>query len=175
MPIRFDKCKEKDVYALQQISVRTFLDTYTPMNTAENMQKHISDVFNIEQLLLEINNPDIVYFFMYVDNQLAGYIKINTGTSQSEAFSDEFIELERIYLIKCFQGKGYGRELIEKALEIGRGLNANKMWLGVWKKNTEAVAFYEKIGFKIFDEHIFTVGEEEQMDWMMEISLIKNS
>ena len=45
------------------------------------------------------------------------------------------------------------------------------MWLGVWKRNPDAVEFYKKMGFEIFGEHTFTVGNEEQSDWMMDIKL----
>jgi len=165
----FISCGEGDLDILRQISIRTFVDTYAQMNKEENVQQHIHEAFNSFQLLSELRDPHQYFFFLYVDNDLAGYIKLNIRDAQTEAFADDVIELERIYLLKKYQGKGFGRLLINKALQVGKELNCSRMWLGVWKKNPGAVGFYERVGFKIFDEHTFTVGDEDQSDWMMDI------
>ena len=171
MTIQFKKCTSDDIRLLQKISVLTFVETYAHMNKEENVKEHIRVAFNKEQLLSELKNQNKHFFFLYEDDSLAGYIKLNTGNAQTENFEEDVVELERIYLIKAFHGKGHGRILIEKAIEEGNKLNASKVWLGVWKKNPEAVSFYKKMGFKIFGEHTFTVGTEIQYDWMMDIKL----
>ena len=171
MTTRFKHCIEEDLQSLRHISVQTFVDTYAHKNKKGNVLRHINIAFSLDQLLSELRSPNMHFVFLYEGNNLAGYFKLNSGKAQTEDFGDEDIELERIYLLTPYKGKGYGRLLINKAIKEGKKLKCKRMWLGVWKRNPEAVAFYKKMGFKIFGQHKFTVGGEEQMDWMMDIHL----
>jgi ribosomal protein S18 acetylase RimI-like enzyme len=74
-------------------------------------------------------------------------------------------------VLKEFQGQKAGQLLFDKALQIARERNAAYMWLGVWEKNTKAIAFYIKNGFIQFNSHIFRVGDEDQTDIMMKLIL----
>jgi len=42
-----------------------------------------------------------------------------------------------------------------------------KIWLGVWEKNENALAFYNKMGFVQTGTHFFYMGDEEQTDIIM--------
>jgi nucleoside-diphosphate-sugar epimerase len=41
------------------------------------------------------------------------------------------------------------------------------VWLGVWKENAKALAFYTSFGFRIFGETDFILGNDLQKDWLM--------
>ena len=68
-------------------------------------------------------------------------------------------EIERIYLIAAFQGKGLGKKLLTKVLNMGKEMGYKKVWLGVWENNFKAIRFYKKYGFKKFGQHNFFVGK----------------
>ena len=57
------------------------------------------------------------------------------------------------------------------ALEIAKSKSFKYVWLGVWEQNLRAIRFYEKNGFKVFDKHIFKLGDDEQTDLMMKLDL----
>ena len=79
------------------------------------------------------------------------------------------LEIERIYVLESFQGKKIGQILFNKAVEITKNLNLHTIWLGVWEKNISAINFYLKNGFEKFDQHIFRLGDDEQIDYMMRL------
>ena len=81
------------------------------------------------------------------------------------------MEIERIYVLKDFQGMKVGKMLFDKAIENARNMGLDLVWLGVWEKNIRAISFYEKNGFTVFNKHIFRLGNEEQIDLMMMIKL----
>jgi ribosomal protein S18 acetylase RimI-like enzyme len=56
---------------------------------------------------------------------------------------------------------------LEQAKESGKALGLKWLWLGVWEKNIKAMDFYRKNGFETFDQHLFKLGTDEQLDWMM--------
>ncbi len=77
------------------------------------------------------------------------------------------VEIERIYVLEAFKGIGAGRFMIEKTVEIAQSLGLDYIWLGVWAENEKAIRFYEKMGFTIFGEHIFRIGSDNQLDYLM--------
>jgi ribosomal protein S18 acetylase RimI-like enzyme len=169
--MQVDKIDISEVHTLQELSRQTFSDTFAWGNTAENMQYYLDTGFDLSKLTTEINNPHTVFYFVKVDNKAIGYLKINFGPAQTELQDDKAIEIERIYVLKEFQGQKAGRLLFDKALQIARERHAAYIWLGVWEKNLKAIAFYEKNGFVQFDEHLFQFGDEQQTDIMMKLVL----
>ena len=156
-----------DINQLQQVSRQTFSETFSHVNTEENMRKYLDEELSIEKLTDELVNKDCEFYFALLENSVIGYLKLNFGKSQTELFKDNTIELERIYVLKEFQGKHIGQLLYDKAVEIARQRNADYMWLGVWEKNFKARSFYQKNGLVEFDKHIFKLGNDVQTDLMM--------
>lgn len=156
---------------LQKISIDTFVDTYSKYNTEENMQKHVLEHFNKKQLLNEINETGNYFFGSFDDEILAGYTKLRTSENPEELEGKKHIELERIYASEKYQGMGLGYKMIQYCLEFASENNYDLLWLGVWKENEKAFQFYKKCGFEVFGEHIFMLGSDEQVDWLMKKEL----
>lgn len=165
------KIDEKDVKSLQKIAKQTFFDTFSPHNTAENMEKYLNEGFTTEKLTSEIQNENSQFYFALSDNEVIGYLKVNSGDAQTELQDKNSLEIERIYVSKDFHGKKVGQILYDKALEIAKNKNLKYVWLGVWEENHRAVQFYKKNGFVEFDQHIFLFGDEKQTDLMMKKEL----
>ncbi|GAB4477511.1 MAG: GNAT family N-acetyltransferase [Thermoflexibacter sp.] len=161
----------EDVVELLNFAKKVFYDSFIAQNTEENMQQYLSKAFTIPKFKSELENPDSQFYVAISDNEIIGYLKINFGKAQTELQDNQALEIERIYVAKEFQGKRVGESLLKKALEIAQNAHLQYIWLGVWEKNLKAIAFYEKQGFKIFDKHIFRMGEEDQTDWMMKLNL----
>lgn len=85
--------------------------------------------------------------------------------------NDKALEIERIYVLKEFQGIRVGKILFDKAIEVAKKKNSDYVWLGVWEENPKAIHFYKKNGFLEFDKHIFKLGNDEQTDIMMKLQL----
>jgi len=169
--IKILKANLEEVEKLRDISIQTFTETFTEHNTESNMQLYLNENLNIEKLTCEINNPNSQFYFVSITNQVIGYLKINTGPSQTELVNNTSLEIERIYVIKEFHGKHIGNLLLEKAIKIAKDLSLEYIWLGVWEKNERAVSFYKKHGFVEFDKHLFKLGNDEQTDLMMKLKL----
>lgn len=166
-PVIISRVTIEDIAALQQLSISTFTDTYAAYNTAEDMANHVATHFSETVLMDELNAADSFFFFAKVDNVIAGYIKLRTSHQPLELATWQTIEIERIYTDKTFHGKGIGYALIAYALLFAAELQKQVVWLGVWKQNEKAIAFYQRQGFEIFGEHVFVLGQDEQWDWLM--------
>ncbi|MEH7224036.1 GNAT family N-acetyltransferase [Bacillus sp. JJ1566] len=167
MSISIKKCSMEDLHILQEVSVETFNDTFRDQNSPENMAAYLEKAFNMKQLEKELSNISSDFFFIYFNNEVAGYLKVNINDAQSEEMGNESLEIERIYIKDKFQKHGLGKVLFNKAMEIALERNKKKIWLGVWEKNENAIAFYKKMGFVQTGAHSFYMGDEEQMDFIM--------
>lgn len=160
-----------EVIALQKIGRQTFKETFAAGNTEENLTKYLEEGFSSEKLLGELTDQNSEFHFALHEDVVIGYLKLNFGDSQTELKDDKSVEIERIYVLQEYQGKKVGQLLYEKALQIANAYKADYIWLGVWEENPRAIQFYKKNGFTEFDKHIFKLGEDEQTDIMMKLSL----
>ncbi|MDF2536864.1 MAG: family acetyltransferase [Bacillales bacterium] len=167
MTINLKKCSLEDSNKLQEISCETFIETFMDQNSPENINAYLERAYNLKQLENELSNISSEFFFVYFNHEVAGYLKVNINDAQSEEMGEESLEIERIYIKNEFQKLGLGKLLFNKAMEIAMDLSKKKIWLGVWERNENAIAFYNKMGFVQTGAHSFYMGDEEQTDFIM--------
>jgi ribosomal protein S18 acetylase RimI-like enzyme len=162
-----------DIDALQQLSRQTFFESFSALNTEENMTTYLREGFSAEKLTAELHNAASQFYFAELDGLAIGYLKINEGAAQTELKDDKGLEIERIYVSAAFQGKKIGQLLYDYAVDIALQGKYDYIWLGVWEENQKAIKFYKKNGFVEFDKHLFILGDDEQTDIMMKLSLVQ--
>ena len=171
MKVVFRKCTSDDLVALRKLALETFIDNYRHLNKADNFEAYLKKACGETQLLRELENPESDYYFVINREKIIGYFKLNTGNAQTENHSPDALEIERIYLLKAYQGKGLGRKMLNFTIDQAKARNKNMIWLGVWKKNEAAIEFYKKCGMVKFGEHIFQLGEDAQTDYLMKLEI----
>ena len=174
-PVTIRKASISDLETIQEISKRTFIETFIEVNTPENMDNYIQENFNAQQIALEINNPESAFYLAILDHQAIAYLKLNFGNAQTEIRSSQAMEIQRIYVLKNFHGKKIGQLLLNKAIKIGQESGVETIWLGVWEKNHKAIQFYNNNDFVEFDQHNFTLGNDVQTDLLMELRIINQA
>lgn len=160
-----------EINQLQKISRQTFYETFSTVNTEENMTKYLEEELSLEKLSVELNDKNSEFYFAISGEEVIGYLKLNSGQSQTELKDIKSLEIERIYVLKEFHGKRVGQLLYQKAIQRAQETGIDSVWLGVWEENPRAISFYKKNGFVEFDKHIFRLGDDEQTDIMMKLQL----
>lgn len=173
MLIEVKECTVEDLQMLQKVSVETFRDTFQDQNTEEDLYNYLEKAYNTKQLTSELLNQQSEFYFVFNGNDLAGYLKININEAQSETKGEDTLEIERIYVLPQFKGKGLGKILIQQAVERAQIHQKTNIWLGVWEHNHAALAFYKKLGFVQTGSHSFFMGEDEQTDLILTKNLTK--
>jgi diamine N-acetyltransferase len=106
--------------------------------------------YNPTQLRQEIESPNSTFYFVIDEGEPVGYLKLNTNTFLKEYPSHNGLEVERIYLLKQAQGKGFGKLLMNFAMAQARLLQKDHLFLYVMDSNTESMNFYQTMGFNTF-------------------------
>lgn len=164
-------CRLSDLEVLRQVSLQTFREAFAAQNDPVDFNSYLREAFSTQKLRREMRNPETRFFFLYFREQLAGYAKINAGMAQTELQDPEALEIERIYVIKSFQGQGLGSWMLQSLKTLALEEGKEYLWLGVWEENKEAIRFYKRHGFVIFGRHPYYIGSDRQMDWMMRLDL----
>lgn len=169
--IEIKKISLDDLAVLKALSIKTFTDTFAKDNTPEDLKNYLDQAYTEEKLTSELQTKDSEFYFIYSDDQLAGYLKLNINEAQTETIEEDALEIERIYIDSNFKRLGLGKRLYTKAIERAKELNKTAIWLGVWEHNIAAMKFYHKMGFTQVGQHAFYMGEDEQIDLIMKKKL----
>jgi ribosomal protein S18 acetylase RimI-like enzyme len=120
-----------------------------------------------------VNSPNRYNIFLVAEeeNTPVGYAQLVLDSKEEFIKRRKAMEIRRIYASSSHIGKGVGRELMQTSLAEARQRGCDCVWLGVWEKNPRAIDFYKRWGFVEVGTHIFTVGDDPQTDFIMELTL----
>lgn len=96
---------------------------------------YLSDVFTKERS---------AYFVIEVNNEIAA----GAGIFPTEGLRENVCELVKMYVSKKYRRNSYGQTLLEKCIEEAKKNGYEKIYLESMPELTNAIAMYEKNGFK---------------------------
>ncbi|MCP3660717.1 MAG: GNAT family N-acetyltransferase [Bacteroidetes bacterium] len=106
----------------------------------DGFKNHTAEVVG-EKIMKSFSGTEYELYGFYDDNEklVGGIVYRNLWGA---------LDIKYIYLDKKLRGLKLGKQLIEKALEIGKKeLNCNVAYLSTF--SFQALGFYEKLGFKV--------------------------
>lgn len=172
MDLNFKRIQNDKLELLRDISIKTFIETFESQNKKENIKQYLNTKMSLNNLKDELNNIYSYFYFIILKNKIIGYTKLNFESAQTEKiFIGKAFEVERIYLLSKYARKGYGRKAFENIFQIGKKKGYEKIWLGVWEYNKNAIEFYKHLGFKMFSKHSFLLGNDNQTDLLLKINI----
>lgn len=169
--VKIIPCPESELDSLRIFAAKSFHDTFAHLNEPGPFEEYMQKAFHPTSFQEEFQNPDSFFFLAKIDDQIAGYTKLNFSPAQTDVKDPQSLEIQRIYLDKSQKGKGIGKLLLHHSLDFARQKRLNYVWLGVWDQNHHAIEFYERQGFQKFGKHSFLMGEELQTDFLMRMDI----
>jgi ribosomal protein S18 acetylase RimI-like enzyme len=164
-----------DAELLTRLSATTMREAFgPPHNPADLVEEYIQSAITEPQLAIELADPKAWFFVVETSDQTPiGYAKLRRHTPprrMPKPYRQNTIEIQRIYLLQNQTGQGQGKQLMNFCLDWARSAGYKTVWLGVWERNTRALAFYQKMGFERFGFHYFLFGSERQRDfWLYKV------
>ena len=167
MTVTIRKATIRDIKLLQKLAADSFNTTYRETIAPHLLAPYIAEHFSLERLTQEFSDEKNTFLLALDGDQLAGYMKLRDGTVPDCVTDKNCLEVERIYADPVQKRRGIGSTLIAEATKEAKSKGRTSVWLGVFQKNTSAVAFYQAKGFEIAGHAIFVMGGEEQDDYVM--------
>ena len=162
---------KKDAEIIADLSRKTFYETFATHNTRENMEKFMNKQFMKTELMKEVGALGNIFFLAKKGDEPVGYARLRESINHQALGNANAIEIARLYVSNKAIGTGVGKLLMETCIDKAVEMKKEIIWLGVWEKNTRAINFYTKWGFKKFFDHPFLLGDDVQNDWLMKKKL----
>jgi len=162
-----------DAATLAALAERTFRDTFTEVNTPENMAAHAAASYGIDKQREEIESDRIRTLLVELDGVVAGYAQLRNGHHPDCVSAENAIELWRFYIDRSGIGRGLAQRLMQTVVVEAAEWNGRALWLGVWEHNPRAIAFYRKCSFVEVGAHVFRLGDDAQTDLIMQRELAR--
>ncbi len=165
------KAKPEDADILAKLGKRTFTEAYAGKIPKQALKKYVLGNFSHKAIALELALKNSSFSIAYKEKTPAGYSKINISRNVHGEKDSRCSELERVYVLKEFQGQGIGNALLKKFEHAAKKRGNTFVWLGTWEKNKRSISFYKRHGYTKFSSHTFAIGTIKQRDFLLKKSL----
>lgn len=149
------KLKSEDISTVQQLAREIWEEHYLPIIGQQQIDYMLDLFYSTEKIQKELEEG-VYWEILYLENEAIGYLVCEV--------EEENIQLSKLYLKSKVRGKGLGKFLIDRSIEIAKENNKNSIRLNVNKNNTQSIAFYERVGFLKVEEGVFDIGNGYFMD-----------
>lgn len=171
-PLRIIVAKRSAATATQLAALgrQTFHETFAAQNSAADMTAYLDANFSPEAQLAELQDPNTIFLLAQMVQEVVGYAKLRLHSTlglEPDKTPEDRLEVERLYILEDWIGTGLGATLMRRIIEEARQQKARAVVLGVWEKNTRAIEFYQRFGFKTIGQHEFVVGQDVQNDLIL--------
>ena len=143
------------VYSVYAVADAIWHQHYDPIIGEEQVDYMVEKFLSPDAVAEQINSG-YEYFLYSYDYTFAGFAAILE--------KDDELFLSKLYVDEEFRGKGIGKYMFQKFVEICKMRNLKKIWLTCNRNNAGALAFYEHIGFSKVREEVTDIGEGYVMD-----------
>ena len=142
------KATIKDLENIQNLNKKLFIREFEKYNKLLNVEwtfgekgtKYFSDL---------IQN-DFVYI-AEVDNKVVGYLA-GSIHNINVCFTEQFAEIENMYIERDYRGLKIGTKLIIKFKEYCKENKVKHIKVSAWSENIEAIKFYQKNSFEDYEK-----------------------
>lgn len=172
MDLSLRPCFLRDVQHLHDVAMQSYREHYLYLwTTMDHARWYMDRSFSVDSLKQQMQDPGSSFFMVGYGNNHCGFIKINWGHPVHN--HTKSMELERIYLLKQYAGKGIGSAVMEQVLQMGREKGRSLIWLKSMD-SSPSIRFYQHCGFrKTGTERLTFEGlhDEFRNMWIMEREL----
>lgn len=153
-----------DAAELAEFAAHTFEDTFSADNNSEDLQTHLSTNYGVDQQSAELADPNVTTILVRSSGALIAYAQVRHSPPPSCVTDGAPIELHRFYVDRQAHGTGLAASLMLEVHQAAHEFGASQIWLGVWERNSRAIAFYRKAGFVDIGSQFYMVGPDRQVD-----------
>lgn len=169
LPTSIEEITYSDLPKLKTLSIDTFNDSFR--NEPGDFSDYTAKNYGYGQLAKEMLNPDSHFYFIYFNHKLAGYLKLNLNSAQTQFMGHDALEIDRIYLKQNFEYIGLESKLIKFAFSQAEKFQKDLVWSSVWEHDDSTIYFYNEFGFKTIGKQLFQLDGKKHHDLIMQADI----
>jgi diamine N-acetyltransferase len=149
---------EADLPAISELAGVIWRACYPGIITHAQIDYMLARMYSLDVLLDEIRSQGIRYDRLLMDDKLAGF------ASYGPTSEPGVMKLHKLYLLPEMLGRGLGSRLLQHVEREVRAGAGRRLILSVNKRNTKAIASYQRNGFVIAGSVVTDIGGGFVMD-----------
>ena len=130
---------------------------YPGIISLEQIEYMLARRYDVEVMRGELT-AGVAYDRLLLEGELRGFASYGPGSIAGE------LKLHKLYLHPDVQRQGLGARLLERVQSIAQARGFSTLMLAVNKRNTHAVAAYQKHGFTVREAVVSDIGGGFVMD-----------
>ncbi len=159
---------ESHAAAIASIGKKSFRDAFEQVfNHREELFEYLTYTYNTLKLVRSLKKENNIYLLAFRDGKPVGFGKIKKHSLNDQIESGAQMELQKIYVLTEYQGRGVGTALMKEAKLIVRRFDPDYLWLDTHVSNELARRFYERHGFENMGTYYFTIGSQSFENFLM--------
>ena len=129
--------------ALGLMARQAFSDAFAHMYDPVPFQQFLEDAYGPEgKMERDFSDPSIRWRVAAINGQPIGYAKLSPLVAPAPAPQPGAMELQQIYVLRPWHGRGVAEELMNRAMDTTRAEGAPEIYLTVFDHNLRAKRFY---------------------------------
>ena len=165
------RATEADLSAISKLAGAIWRACYPGIITREQIDFMLARMYALETMRDEIRSQGIHYDCLFMDGKMVGFASygpIGEGTPgggvRTARRAVPAFKLHKLYLLPELHGRGLGSRLLQHCEQQARAAGAHRLILAVNKRNTKAIAAYQRNGFVIAESVVTDIGGGFVMD-----------
>jgi len=155
-PSSVQRLTATDVDAVSALARIVWQATYPALIPQAQIDAMLADRYAPQRIREQLDDPQQAWWVAKQDHTLTGF---------AHALLDESgCKLDKLYVHPDCQRRGIGAALAKTVEDWARRQQVHRLWLQVNRGNTQAIAAYEKYGFRIVESRVFELGGGFVMD-----------
>ena len=136
-----------DTRCIGVLGTQIFLDTYAPQGVRPLIADEVLEHFSTNAIARLLAQPATVFIVAESAGHLIGFAQLTRGAKPPQGDAADAVELERLYVLERFTGRGVGKRLLRESESWAVSNDASMLWLTAWIGNRRALAFYAAQGY----------------------------
>lgn len=156
-----------DLAIVQEIGIASYIAHFGALwQSQQELEVFLAKDFSVQALLQSLQNRHVCWLLAYEEETPVGFAKLNLD-SLLAATATTGAELQKIYFLPEFAGRGYGERLYAEVQRQAIEQRQKLLWLDVLKSNASAQRFYQRQGMEIVGEDSYTSVSQSVAMWVM--------
>ena len=150
-----------DVETIRHIANETWLPAYGAILSKEQLAYMLAEIYATDKITSQIINNEQTYLLLFEGDDPVAFAAYSPREEKADVY-----KLHKLYCLPSTQGKGYGKQLIDKVCADVLAAGKTILELNVNRYNN-AKYFYEKLGFVVVNEEDIPIGPYYMNDYVM--------
>ena len=157
MNINFEQVITKEqIQVLADTANIVWHDAFKEIISLAQIEYMIEKFQSLNALTEAINKNNYEYYFIKVDNNVAGYTGIKSENKK--------LFLSKLYILKEYRGKQIASKTFDFIEKLAKERNLKSVWLTVNRNNNHAIDVYKHKGFIVTRTQVADIGNGFVMD-----------